>query len=144
MSKRPAPTEPEQNAKRVRFEGTHLSDIPGVIFIHTFGIPAPSPLQDPAAWEILERFLTTDLTYGQMEDEFHAYLGDRHRLLEWTEARLALFSGDGNDKTSLANLLTVKRKHVSATPTGSTNSQSSSASGSRQHRSRTVSCRFSS
>ncbi|KAG1859463.1 hypothetical protein C8R48DRAFT_673996 [Suillus tomentosus] len=44
MSKCPAPTEPEQNAKHIRFE-------------------APSPLQDPTTWEILEWFLMTDLTY---------------------------------------------------------------------------------
>jgi hypothetical protein len=83
------------------------------IFIHTFGVPVPSPLKDPAAWEILERYLTTDQTYGQMEDDFHAYLGDRHRLADWNDARLALFSGDGDDQLSLSNLLALKRKHIS-------------------------------
>ncbi|KAG1901573.1 uncharacterized protein F5891DRAFT_1187430 [Suillus fuscotomentosus] len=130
MSKHPAPTEPEQNAKHVRFKDMQLSDISGVIFIHTFGVPALSPLQDPVAWEILERFIMTDLTYGQMEEEFHAYLGDHHCLLNWMEARLMLFSGDGNDKTSLANLLAVKHKHILAMPTGLMNSQLSSVSGS--------------
>ncbi|KAG1904190.1 uncharacterized protein F5891DRAFT_977077 [Suillus fuscotomentosus] len=131
MSKCPVPTEPEQNTKHVRFKG--------IIFIHTFGVPAPLPLQDPTTWEILDQFLMTDLTYGQMEEDFYAYLGNCHCLLNWMEARLTLFSGDGNDKISLANLLAMKHKHVSATPTGSINSQLSSASGlcTRQHHSYT-------
>lgn len=69
-------------------------------------------LQDPAAWEILERFLTTDTTYGQTEDDFHKYLGSRHRLLDWTEARLALFSGDGDEEVALANFLKLKHQHL--------------------------------
>ncbi|KAG1760394.1 hypothetical protein EDD22DRAFT_848519 [Suillus occidentalis] len=55
-------------------------------------------LQDPTAWDILKCFLTTVLTYGQMEDNFHRYLGNRHHPLKWTEARLALFLGNGNDQ----------------------------------------------
>jgi hypothetical protein len=70
-------------------------------------------LQDPAAWEILERFLTTNTSYGQTEDDFHRYLGSRHRLLDWTEARLALLSGDGDKELALPNFLKVKRQHLS-------------------------------
>ncbi|KAG2336096.1 hypothetical protein BDR05DRAFT_1006165 [Suillus weaverae] len=88
----------------------------------------PPALKDPGAWGILERFLTTDLTYGQMEAEFHAYLGSRHRLNDWTDARLALFSGDDNNQLSLSNLLALKRKHIPDT--------ASSASRSRARRSR--------
>ncbi|KAG1895729.1 uncharacterized protein F5891DRAFT_984032 [Suillus fuscotomentosus] len=94
MSKYPTSTEPEQNAKHVRFEGSYC-------------------LRD-----------------SKMEKEFHAYLSDRHCLLNWMQARLVLCSGDGNDKTSLVNLLAVKCKHILAMPTGSMNSQSSLASGS--------------
>ncbi|KAG1726610.1 hypothetical protein EDD22DRAFT_961391 [Suillus occidentalis] len=81
--------------------------------------PPPIPqkdvpaLQDPAAWEILERFLTMDTSYGQTEDDFAKYLGSRHRLLDWTEAWLALFSGNGNDQVSLANFLKLKCQHLS-------------------------------
>ncbi|KAG1721950.1 uncharacterized protein EDB91DRAFT_1088302 [Suillus paluster] len=102
MSKRSAPTELEHDAKRVRFE-------------------APSALKDPAAWDILERWNRSST----------AYLGDRHRLLDWTDARLALFSGDDDNELSLSNLLVLKRKHIPPT-------QSSLASGSStRHRSRT-------
>lgn len=69
-------------------------------------------MQDPGAWAILERFLTTDLTFGAMEEEFDAYLGDRHRPLEWTAAKLAIFSGDGDDALSLTNLLALKRQYI--------------------------------
>jgi hypothetical protein len=80
----------------------------------TLHLPQPPSmtLQDPAAWDIWERFLTTDLTYGQMEEDFGQYLGSRHCLLKWTEARLALFLGDGNDQASLANLLQLKHQHI--------------------------------
>ncbi|KAG2038738.1 hypothetical protein BDR03DRAFT_981276 [Suillus americanus] len=93
MSKRAAPNEEQASVKRVRIE-------------------APSPLQDPAAWAFFERYLTTDLTYGEMEDQFHAYLGDRHRLDDWKDVRLALFSGDSDDQLSLSNVLALKRKYI--------------------------------
>ncbi|KAG0698113.1 hypothetical protein DFH29DRAFT_878242 [Suillus ampliporus] len=112
MSKRSAPTELEPNAKCVRLE-------------------EQSALKDPATWDILERYLTTDLTYGQMEQDFHAYLGNCHRLLEWTDARLALFSGDDDNEVSLANLLVLKRKHIPPTPLSSVSGPST------PHRSRT-------
>ncbi|KAG1777581.1 hypothetical protein EV702DRAFT_1225171 [Suillus placidus] len=49
-------------------------------------------LQDTTAWDILEHFLTTDLTFRNMETKFHAYLGHHHDPSDWTEARQALFS----------------------------------------------------
>lgn len=36
---------------------------------------APSPLTDSGTWDILEQYLTTDMTYPQMEEAFSAYLG---------------------------------------------------------------------
>ncbi|KAG2029499.1 hypothetical protein BDR03DRAFT_1018292 [Suillus americanus] len=79
---------------------------------HTFGPPVPSPLQDPAAWAFFECYLTTDLTYGEMEDQFHVYLGDHHCLDNWKDVRLAFFSGDNDDQLSLSNVLALKRKYI--------------------------------
>jgi hypothetical protein len=50
------------------------------IFIHTFGIPVLLPLKDPATSDILEQYLMMDQTNSQMEDDFHAYLGNRYYL----------------------------------------------------------------
>ncbi|KAG2031209.1 hypothetical protein BDR03DRAFT_1016296 [Suillus americanus] len=93
MSKRAALNEEQASVKCVRIE-------------------APSPLQDPGAWAFFECYLTTDLTYGEMEDQFHAYLGNRHRLDNWKDARLALFSGDNDNQLSLSNVLALKRKYI--------------------------------
>ncbi|KAG1895209.1 uncharacterized protein F5891DRAFT_984416 [Suillus fuscotomentosus] len=73
---------------------------------------APSPLADEGAWRILEQFLTTDMTYPQMENAFSAYLGGRYIADDWKDARDALFSGDGNDSIALANLYALKAKHI--------------------------------
>ncbi|KAG2136154.1 hypothetical protein BD769DRAFT_1664505 [Suillus cothurnatus] len=75
MPKCTAPNEDEWNTKHVRLE-------------------APLPLNDPAAWDILEWYLMTDQTYGQIEDDFHMYLSD------------------GDDQLSLSNLLALKHKHI--------------------------------
>ncbi|KAG1793682.1 uncharacterized protein HD556DRAFT_1308521 [Suillus plorans] len=58
-----------------------------------------APLADERAWRILEEFLTTDMTYPQMEETFLSYLD-------------ALFSGDRDDKAALDNLCIVKAKHI--------------------------------
>ncbi|KAG2737064.1 hypothetical protein P692DRAFT_20884020 [Suillus brevipes Sb2] len=50
-----------------------------------------------------------DPSYGQTEDNFHKYLGCQHRLLDWTEAWLALLSGDGDKNLALANFLKLKK-----------------------------------
>lgn len=94
MPKRAASNDDEHTAKRVRLE-------------------APSALMDPRAWEILERFLQIEsMTYEQTDDDFQAYLGDRYHLNDWTQARLMLFSGDGDDALSLLNLQTLKRNYI--------------------------------
>ncbi|KAG2071689.1 hypothetical protein BDR04DRAFT_1117521 [Suillus decipiens] len=61
----------------------------------------PLAMQDPGTWAILEHFLTTDLTYSNMEDEFSAYLSNCHHLLEWMDARMAIWLGKDNDQVSL-------------------------------------------
>ncbi|KAG1836692.1 hypothetical protein DFJ58DRAFT_846841 [Suillus subalutaceus] len=79
-------------------------------------LEAPSALKDPAAWAILEHFLTTELTYTDMEDQFCTYLSDRHHQSDWINVRVALFSDDGNDKVALANLHLEKLKHLVEPP----------------------------
>ncbi|KAG1762160.1 hypothetical protein EV702DRAFT_1052638 [Suillus placidus] len=72
----------------------------------------PAPLADAGAWELLEKYLTTDMTYPQLEEEFSSYLGDRYIFNDWKDARDALFSSDGNDSIALANLRALKTSHI--------------------------------
>jgi hypothetical protein len=67
---------------------------------------------DEGAWRILEQFLSTDMTYPDMEEAFSSYLGDRYCLEDWKDARDALFSGDGDDSIALANLLALRATHI--------------------------------
>jgi hypothetical protein len=76
------------------------------------GTTSPSSLADEGAWHILEQFLSTDMTYADMEEALLSYLGDRYRADDWKDARAALFSGDGDDSIALTNLLTLKATHV--------------------------------
>jgi hypothetical protein len=78
----------------------------------TTGDCQPAPLADAGAWEILEKYLTTDMTYPQLEEAFSAYLGDRYIFDDWKDARDALFSGDGDNSIALANLRTLKTSHI--------------------------------
>ncbi|KAG0703962.1 hypothetical protein DFH29DRAFT_874067 [Suillus ampliporus] len=55
-------------------------------------LTAPSALMDNRAWEIMEQYLTTTMTYPEMEDAFSMYLGDRYSPDDWAEARATLFS----------------------------------------------------
>jgi hypothetical protein len=73
---------------------------------------APSPLTDSGAWDILEQYLTTDMTYPQMEKAFSAYLGKRYITDDWKDARDALFSGDGCDSIALTNLRALRARHM--------------------------------
>ncbi|KAG1771376.1 hypothetical protein EV702DRAFT_1201978 [Suillus placidus] len=111
MSKRAAPHDDQPSAKRARLQGAS---------------PA-SALTDPGAWLILEQFLTTLITYSDTEVAFAAYLGDCHCLNDWTEARLALFSGDGNDALALSNLLELKWKLIPDSASSTIASTSTSA-----------------
>jgi len=67
-----------------------------------------SALMDNRAWGFMEQFLTTAMTYPEMEDAFFMYLGDWYSPDEWVEARDALWSGEGNNEVSLENLLHMK------------------------------------
>ncbi|KAG1770610.1 hypothetical protein EV702DRAFT_1049328 [Suillus placidus] len=89
----------EPNSKRVRSEKSRAT---------------PSPLADEGAWRILFQYLTTEMTYPQMEEEFLSYLGDRYCAEDWKDARDALFSADdlNDDATPLANLQALYAKHV--------------------------------
>ncbi|KAG0698589.1 hypothetical protein DFH29DRAFT_1002676 [Suillus ampliporus] len=71
-----------------------------------------SPLVDEGAWRILEQFLTTDMTFPEMEDAFSSYLGDQYSADDWKDARDVLFSGDGDDSVALANLHVLKARHI--------------------------------
>ncbi|KAG1759388.1 hypothetical protein EDD22DRAFT_849256 [Suillus occidentalis] len=73
-----------------------------------------SPLEDEGAWRILFQYLTTEMTYPQMEEEFISYLGDRYCADDWKDARDALFSADdlNDDATPLMNLQALYAKHV--------------------------------
>jgi hypothetical protein len=46
-----------------------------------------SPLEDEGAWRILFQYLTTEMTYPQMEEEFISYLGNRYCANDWKDAR---------------------------------------------------------
>ncbi|KAG2744346.1 hypothetical protein P692DRAFT_20745736 [Suillus brevipes Sb2] len=101
MSKRVASNDDAPTAKRLRIdEGQYRT----------------APLADEGAWRILEDYLTTSMTYPQMEEAFRSYLGVRYSEDEWKEAQHALFSGDGDDDVALENLRVVKAKHMPQTP----------------------------
>jgi hypothetical protein len=83
----------------------------GLLSLSTTG---KSPLEDEGAWRILFQYLTTEMTYPQMEEEFISYLGDRYCADDWKDARDALFSADdlNDDATPLMNLQALYAKHV--------------------------------
>ncbi|KAG1822070.1 uncharacterized protein BJ212DRAFT_1477899 [Suillus subaureus] len=76
------------------------------------GTRVPSLLADRGAWHILEQYLTTEMTYPQMEAAFASYLGNRYNADDWKEACDALFSGNDDNSLTLANLLALKARHV--------------------------------
>jgi hypothetical protein len=71
-----------------------------------------SGLHDPEAWEILRKFLTSDMSMGEMDAALESHLGSRFSAEDWVEPRRLLFSGDGDDAQSLTNLLELKIKYV--------------------------------
>ncbi|KAG1803961.1 uncharacterized protein BJ212DRAFT_1486921 [Suillus subaureus] len=56
------------------------------------GTRAPSLLADHGTWHILEQYLTTEMTYPQMEAAFASYLGNQYNTDDWKEAHDVLFS----------------------------------------------------
>ncbi|KAG1791228.1 uncharacterized protein HD556DRAFT_1445494 [Suillus plorans] len=73
---------------------------------------APSPLEDAGTWSFLERYLKSELSYGQAEEGLISYLGDRYHEDDWREAKLAVFSGDGDDYEAMNNLMALKRRYI--------------------------------
>jgi hypothetical protein len=70
------------------------------------------PLQDEAAWGILEEYLTSEMNFPQMEAKLVSHLGSRYHEEDWTEATRTLFSADENNVQALANLRAVKARHI--------------------------------
>ncbi|KAG1839350.1 hypothetical protein F4604DRAFT_1940856 [Suillus subluteus] len=70
------------------------------------------PLQDEAAWDILEEYLTSEMNFPQMEAKLVSHLGSRYHEEDWTEATRALFSADEDNVQALANLRAVKARHI--------------------------------
>ncbi|KAG1743673.1 uncharacterized protein EDB91DRAFT_1081055 [Suillus paluster] len=69
------------------------------------------PLQDEAAWDILEEYLTSDMNFPQMEVKLVSHLGSRYCEEDWMEATHALFSANEDNTQALTNLRTVKARH---------------------------------
>ncbi|KAG1893327.1 uncharacterized protein F5891DRAFT_1196559 [Suillus fuscotomentosus] len=72
----------------------------------------PSALNDAGAWHFLEQYLQSNLGYAQMEDGLILYLGKRYCADDWAEAKLALFSSDGDDAKAMENLAALKNKYI--------------------------------
>ncbi|KAG2052981.1 hypothetical protein BDR06DRAFT_972662 [Suillus hirtellus] len=68
-------------------------------------MPVLSPLSDKGSWCILEQFLTTEMTYPQMEEALLSHLSPQYSADDWKDTRDALFSGDGNDNIALPFIL---------------------------------------
>jgi hypothetical protein len=52
------------------------------------------------------------MSMGEMDADLESYLGSRFSAEDWEEPRRLLFSGDGDDAQSLANLNELKIKYV--------------------------------
>jgi hypothetical protein len=118
MAKRMTSNDDEPTPKRVKVnESESQSNIVDIVtHACVYGIgngrTAPSPREDVNAWRILERFLTTDITYPQTEDAFLSYLGDQYIPDDWKDARAAMFSGDGDDTVALSNLRALMAANI--------------------------------
>ena len=78
-----------------------------------FIVDRKSPLQDQRAWNIMEEFLITSMTYPDMEEKLASHLGSRYREEDWADAKKALFSGDDDNSLSLDNLRALRARHIS-------------------------------
>ncbi|KAG2352037.1 hypothetical protein BDR07DRAFT_1384917 [Suillus spraguei] len=116
MSKRAGSNSNEPSQKRLRTdqgESWYIIALQNItINENTVNQTVPSALMDHHAWQFMEQFLTTTMTYPEMENMFFVYLGNRYSPDDWAEARDVLWSGDGNDEISLENLLRVKDKYL--------------------------------
>jgi hypothetical protein len=75
--------------------------------------PASSdPLQDEASWDILEEYLTSEMSFPQLEAKLLSHLGSRYHEVDWAEAKHTLFSANEDNVQALANLRAVKAWHI--------------------------------
>ncbi|KAG2124760.1 hypothetical protein BD769DRAFT_1669255 [Suillus cothurnatus] len=74
----------------------------------------PTPLQDEAAWNIFEEYLTTHMTFPQIEAKLMLHLGNWYVEPDWAEARNALFSANEDTVSALENLHAIKAQHMSS------------------------------
>lgn len=63
-------------------------------------------------WSFLERYLKSELSYGQAEEGLTSYLGDQYCEDDWREAKLTVFSGDDDDHEAINNLMALKRRYI--------------------------------
>ncbi|KAG1787811.1 uncharacterized protein HD556DRAFT_1448317 [Suillus plorans] len=110
MTKRARCNDDESASKRLRIEEGNQTS------------PA---LCDKYAWGVLRQFLTTDMTMPEMDDALTSYLGDRYFADDWVEPRRVLFSGEGDDAESLANLDRLMAMHVPPDPPSPTSNDTS-------------------
>ncbi|KAG2094044.1 uncharacterized protein F5147DRAFT_657285 [Suillus discolor] len=71
-----------------------------------------SSLKDVGAWDIFREHLMTDMSFEEMLEKLHAYLGVRYREEDWKEAVDSLFTGDGNIGIALDNLASIKAHYL--------------------------------
>ncbi|KAG1843215.1 hypothetical protein C8R48DRAFT_678776 [Suillus tomentosus] len=96
-------------------DGDNTEDEPFLASDHgSDDLALPTPLQDETAWNIMEEYLTTDMSFPQMEAKFMSHLGTQYVEADWAEARNALFSADEDTASALINLRAVKTRHMSS------------------------------
>lgn len=79
---------------------------------HGHAAESSNPLQDEAAWSILEEYLTSEMNFPQLEAKLVSHLGSRYHEEDWVEATCALFSADEDNVQALANFRAVKARHI--------------------------------
>lgn len=98
------------------FRGVSFSCVESFIDDHVFEhgqAPASlDPLQDEASWDILEAYLTSEMSFPQLEAKLLSHLGSRYHEADWAEAKRTLFSANEDNVQALANLRTVKARHI--------------------------------
>jgi hypothetical protein len=79
---------------------------------HGHSAALSDPLQDEAAWDILEECLILEMNFPQLEAKLVSHLGSRYHEEDWAEATCALFLADEDNVQALANLRAVKARHI--------------------------------
>jgi len=79
---------------------------------HGHSAASSDPLQDEAAWDILEEYLISEMNFPQLEAKLVSHLGSCYHEEDWAEATHALFSANEDNVQALANLRAVKAWHI--------------------------------